>query len=93
MKVKLIHHGEEWLEGDFEPPAGLPVSKPYFAACRLHQQASSGLVGMTVRNFGTGVCDASYRHLLHLPHGADMAWHPQRPRCLDTALATFAMDT
>src|SRR5262249_37077609 len=67
-----IHHAEEWLPGEFEPPPPL-VARGYLRVWRIHRYAPGGLVGLKIER-GTGVWSSSGRLLKYFGHGADLAW-------------------
>jgi hypothetical protein len=72
VKAKLIHHGFEWLEGDFEAPA-LLASKPHMTVWRVEREPGGQRVAMKLES-GAGVWDASGKLLLYSEAGADLAW-------------------
>jgi hypothetical protein len=73
LKVKLLHHSFEWVSGDFEPPKSLS-DESHLIAWRIHTDARTGLIGMSLHGFGAAVWNSDGKLLFCPERGADLAW-------------------
>lgn len=72
MKVKLLHHSEEWLPGDFDAPEALR-GQASLACWHIHALGASDRIAMKLER-GAGVWDTSGRLLHYSKTASDMTW-------------------
>lgn len=74
MKVKYIHHIDEWLPGDFDPPPRLQAGSKHFSVWRVHPHPTEARVAMKVHGGGVGVWTMDGRLTHFFDRAADLSW-------------------
>ena len=67
MRAKYVHHTQEWLPTEYDPPASL-LSKPFLTAWRVHRDRRGGSVALKL-NRGVGIWNREGR-ILHYDQAA-----------------------
>jgi hypothetical protein len=80
MRLKLLHHGAEWLAGEFQPPKSMADAPQH--VWRVHRNEQSTQMAIKLASDGTGVWDESGRLLHYIPDGADLCWRPKSMQLL-----------
>lgn len=72
MKLKYMHHTDEWLPGEFEPPATFPHDEG--AVWCVHPNVRRHLLALKMFEGGTGVWTTTGRLLHYIEKGTDLVW-------------------
>jgi hypothetical protein len=75
MKIKLLHHATEWLEGDFESPKNLRAPQKDFSVWKVAISPLDGSIAMKTFQNGTCIWNKEHRLIFQIEDGIDIAWH------------------
>ncbi|WP_394825603.1 hypothetical protein [Pendulispora albinea] len=91
MRIKLLHYGEEWLQGDFEePPSDRKRVRRFLSAWHHAVDARRGLQLVVLEGEGAGIWDLNGKLLHYAKAIADAAFVDDGLLCLENRVTKAA---